>query len=148
MRIKYKHSYLSNGEKIKITYELSDQLKAWESQGDKIDREYLDIIKIQDDDWLNSLRQYYRYNASVSANHQNISSHPNSDKEAIRAQEKSYIDAILDVCTETQRRRFIKHYYLDYSYSRIAKQENCSKRAVGISIKTLEKRIINKKYLF
>ena len=51
---------------------------------------------------------------------------------------------ILDVCTPTQRRRFCLNKIYGYSYSEIARLENCSKsvveKSIGLVIKKLKKK--------
>jgi RNA polymerase sigma factor (sigma-70 family) len=151
MTIKYKVSYLSDGTKVKITEELFNNLKMWESQGYKIEDKFKDELKKQDDVWLNSYRQYYRKSSSLEAEtekenpNQSILIDTSQSIEDIVMQNErdQIIYSILDECTETQKRRFIKYYYLHLSYSAIAKQEGCTKRAVGNSIKSAEQMLIN-----
>ncbi len=156
MTIKYKISYLSDGTKVKITEELFNNLKTWEAQGYEIEERFIDELKKQDDVWLNSHRQYYRNSSSLEAETERenpnraILLDPNQNVENIIMQNERehIIHSIIDGCTETQKRRFIKYYYLHLSYSTIAKQENCTKRAVGNSIKAAEQMLIKFRNIF
>ena len=156
MTIKYKTSYLADGTKVKITKELFNKLKAWEVQGEEIEDKFKDELKKQDDMWLNSHRQYYRKSVSLEAEtekdnpNQSILLDAGQDVENIVMQNEreQIIYSILDECTETQKRRFIKYYYLHLSYSAIAQQEGCTKRAVGNSIKSAEQMLIKSGNLF
>ena len=151
MTIKYKVSYLSDGTKVKITEELFINLKMWEAQGYKIEDKFKDELKKQDDVWLNSHRQYYRKSSSLEAESEKenpnqsilIDSSQNIEDIVMQNERDQIIHSILDECTETQKRRFIKYYYLHLSYSAIAKQEGCTKRAVGNSVKSAEQKLIN-----
>ena len=155
MTIKYKTSYLSDGTKVKITEDLFNNLKLWEEQGYEIEDKFKDELKKQDDVWLNSHRQYYRNSSSLDAEtekenpNQTILLDTSQDVEntVMQNERDQIIYSILDECTETQRRRFIKHYYLGCSNVDIAKQEGCYENAVRKSIKKVEKRIIFIKYL-
>lgn len=155
MTIRYKTSYLSDGTKVKITEELFNNLKVWEAQGYELEDKFKDELKKQDDVWLNSYRQYYRKSVSFEAEtekenpNQSILHDTSQDIENIIMQNERehIIYSILDECTETQRRRFIKYYYLGCSNVDIAKQEGCYESAVRKSIKKVEKRIIFIKYL-
>ena len=64
-------------------------------------------------------------------------------KDILRKDISKKIMKVLNLCTETQRRRFIKHYYLGYSKCEIAKQESCSEKQVRKAISTVEKLLIN-----
>lgn len=150
MTIKYKTSYLSNGTKVKITEELFNNLKVWEAQGYEIEDKFKDELKKQDDVWLNSHRQYYRNSSSLDAEAEKenpnqsilLDISQNVENIVLQNEREQIIYSILDECTETQKRRFIKYYYLHLSYSAIAKQEGCTKRAVGNSIKSAEQMLI------
>ena len=153
MSIKYKNSKLSDGTKVKITEELFNNLKEWESQGYEIDEKYLDELKKQDDTWLNSYRAYYRRTYSLDAEaekenpNQSYLLDPRQDVEKIieQGESENIIHGILNECTEIQRRRFIKYYYLEFTLEMIAKQEGSSFQTVHKSIKKVEKKIISLK---
>ena len=61
----------------------------------------------------------------------------------IQNEREHIIYSILDECTETQKCRFIKYYYLDYGYTEIAHQKNCTEGAVRKSIAIVEQMLIN-----
>ena len=139
MNIKY--SYLSDGTKVKITNELFRQLKRWEMVDIGISARFLDELKKQDNDWLNSYRNYYLFFKSLEAEKDGMYEYyldngyipveKNVDyKERIRI-----ILNFLEFCSVKQRRRFIKHFFYGMSYEEIAKQEAVSKWSVRESIK-------------
>ena len=155
MRIKYTHSKLSDGSNVNITYELKKQLKAWENQGINIENEFVDTLKRLDHEALKKDRNYYIHNDSLDSK-KNIGrlkekvlmdSSFNVEDIVIRRERKSKIYMILERCTEKQKRRFIKYYYMDLSMELIAEQESCSIVAIHKSIKKVEEKIINQKIL-
>ncbi len=151
MTIKYKVSYLSDGTKVKITSKLYNQFKQWKMQGIHIPMRFKNELKIQDNDWLNSYRQYYRHNTSLDLfKEKNIIfesilkvKNESIERIAIRRELIVIVLNALDKCTKAQKRRFIKHFAYCMSYEAIAKQENCTKRAVEKSIKAAEQMLIN-----
>ena len=53
------------------------------------------------------------------------------------------IMAVLDLCTEKQRERFLLHALYDLSYDEVAKVCGCSKVAVHFSIEAVRKKFLN-----
>ena len=155
MKLKYKYSYLTDRTKVKITKELFEQIKTWRNQDEKLDEYFIDELKRQEDRWINKYLQYYRKNVSLDAALEkesydvNLISDPRTDIEnqIIVKERKMIINTILDKCTAIQKRRFIKHYYLDYKYIEIAQQERCTEGAIRKSICAVEKMLINYEYL-
>jgi DNA-directed RNA polymerase specialized sigma24 family protein len=151
MTINYRKAYLTDGTQVKITEELLRQLCQWEQEGYEISFQYIDMLKKEDNALINAERKYYRHNISLNA--QLLKEHINPelmcnkehsmDEQLQMKEQKKQIMQILKLCTEVQRRRFIKHYYLGFSYAEIAKLENCSKQSVHESIVTVEKLLIN-----
>jgi hypothetical protein len=154
MNIQYKISYFANGTKVKITSQLFNQIKQWETQNIKIEAKFLDELKKQDNDWINRTRQYYRNTIAIES----LPTHLLNKEKSFRtnsfqksSDNKIYINNImqnLSACTDTQRRRFLMHYYLGFSLESIAKQEKCSEGAVRKSVRKVVKRIIFSKNLF
>ena len=130
----YKISYLSNGKKVKITNELFNQLKKWEMEGVMLPIAFVDELKIQDNAWINSNRNYYTHiNHNEQHDYQICSSLPIVNH--ILNREKLYqIYQILKTYSGRQRRRFIMHFYYGYSYSDIAVQEGVHKKTIRKSI--------------
>lgn len=152
MTIKYKHSYLSNGTKVKITEKLYQQLTVWKQTGQAVDHIFLDELKIQDNEWINKNRNYYIHNISLDKEFEKEHFDPTLlqddvciEQDVLNSEYTESLLQLLDHCTATQRRRFIKHYYLGYSYSQIATQEHCTKKAIGNSVNAVVKRIIDNK---
>ena len=148
--IQYKASYLSDGTKVKITHELFNQLKQWEMQSIHIPIRFKNELKIQDNDWLNSNRRYYRHNTSLELlKEKNVvfkcvfSDTAVSVENIARRKIIATIFNILDNCTQTQKRRFLKHFMCEMSYTEIAKQENCTKQSINEAIHAVE-RILTK----
>lgn len=151
MTIKYKHSYLTDGTKVKITEQLFNQLIKWENEGYEFHFHYIDLLKMQDNDAINKDRVFYAHNTSLDEELKRKNSsimflHDirfSIEKNLINNERETFLAQILNQCTETQRRRFIKHYYLNYNYSEIAIQEHCSRTPIVNSIKAVEKILIN-----
>lgn len=151
MELKYRKTFLTDRTQVKITEELHQQLKQWEQEGYEIPLQYMDMLKKEDNAMINANRKYYRNN--VSLDRQLLKKHVNPkllhdksccmDDYVENKEKRSQIMKVLNLCTETQRRRFIKHYYLDYSYAEIARQENSSKNAIKQSIDVVVKLLIN-----
>jgi len=147
MKYSYRKAYLTDGTQVKITDELFQQLKMWEQECRPIPFTYTDMLKKEDDEMINADRRYYRHNASLDAqdadspmlrdNHYSLEDH------IIRREHGKLVIKVLSLCSEAQRRRFVKHYYLGYSYAQIAQQEHCSKRAIEFSVQAVEKMLIN-----
>ena len=110
-----------------------------------------DMLKREDNEMINANRVYYSHNISLDAQmlKDNINPALLHDKSCcveddIQSKDRrKQIMKVLSLCTETQRRRFIKHYYLDLSYAEVARQENCYISAVIKSINAAEKMLIN-----
>lgn len=149
MYINYKKTYLTDGTPVKITEELYNQLRDWERQGYQFHFSYIDLLKQQDDEMINQNRNYYLHN--VSLDEQVEKEHPDLlhdksysiDEQIIKKDRSQRIMKILLLCSESQRRRFVKHYYLGLSYTEIAEQEQCSKQSVHGSIISAVKLLIN-----
>ncbi len=143
----YRKAYLTDGTQVKITEELFQQLKTWEREGYAIPFAYADMLKNEDNDMINASRNYYLHNTSLDA--QDLSSallHDkgyNLDDHILKRDSDRRLMNALGLCSETQRRRFIKHYFLGFSYAQIAYQEKCTKRAIEFSIRAAEKMLIN-----
>ena len=140
MNIKYKINYLSNGTKVKITNELFKQINQWDTDKTKISSEFLDELKIQDNNWINSIRRYYRNTIAVeSLSYQVL----NQDR-ALRVKNpqnecnnKILLESMLfklSLCTKTQRRRFLLYHYYGLSYIEIAQIEGKNERSIRESI--------------
>lgn len=155
MTINYRKAYLTDGTQVKITEELFQQLKQWEKEGYDIPFQYTDILKQEDNKMINANRQYYRNNISLEAHMSKEQSNPSLVEDTKFSVEdtteiidmRNNIVQILKACTETQRRRFIKHYYLGYSYAQIGKQEGCSDVAVHLNIQKVEQKLLNQVFL-
>jgi len=65
MAIKYKHSYLTDGTKVKITEQLFNQLIEWENEGYEFHFHYIDLLKKQANDAINKDRVFYSHNTSL-----------------------------------------------------------------------------------
>lgn len=146
----YKISYLSNGEKVKITNELFFQLKQWEMEGILLPIKFIDELKSQDNEWINSNRCYYTHNQQFECQHYpkssffNNSNHNSQITDIILTQEKLHqIYKVLLQCSGRQRRRFILYFYYGYSYSDIALQEGVNKSTIRQSIQKVREIIIN-----
>ncbi len=146
MKIQYKISYLTNGTKVKITNELFKQIKQWETEKNDISTQFLDELKSQDNEWINSKRQYYRYTTplqSLTEKEINKEKHKGADSRLMFTQALSR----LNCCTSKQRKRFLLFYYYGYNYSQIAKIEGCSEFAVRKMVQNVEKRLLFEKSL-
>ncbi len=150
----YKIHYLTDGTKVKITSQLFNQIKQWETDGVHIDSNFLDELKKQDNEWINSTRRYYRNTIAIES----LSIQVLNQQKALRANsfqnisnDRLYINKILEnlsVCTDTQIRRFLMYYYFGYSLTSISRHEKCSEGAVRKSIRKVKERInISKKLL-
>ena len=53
--------------------------------------------------------------------------------------------AVLALCTDTQRERFLLHTLYDLSHAEVAKLCGCSKEAVRLSIEAVRKKFLKKK---
>lgn len=143
----YRKAYLTDGTQVKITEELFQQLKQWEQEGYAIPFAYSDMLKKEDDDMINANRRYYRHNIPLDVQDADSpmlrDTRCSLDDHVLRRELSKQVINVLGLCSETQRRRFIKHYYLGFSYSQIAYQEKCTKRAIEFSIRAAEKMLIN-----
>jgi hypothetical protein len=121
MNTKYKISYLNNGTKVKVTNQLFNQIKKWEESGIEISYEFLDELKIQDNNWINKTRQYYRNAVAI----QTLSYHVLSEDKSLQTksfQNKSNNRILLNCviknlseCTTIQKRHFLFYYYYGFS---------------------------------
>jgi len=147
MKFGYRKAYLTDGTQVKITEELFQQLKTWEQEGYEIPFTYADMLKKEDNEMINADRRYYRHNASLDTQDADSpmlkDDHYGLEDHIIRREHGKLVIKVLSLCSEIQRRRFIKHYFLGYSYAQIAKQELCSKRAIEFSVHAVEKMLIN-----
>ena len=141
----YKLSYLSNGEKVKITNELFFQLKNWEMEGILLPIKFIDELKSQDNEWINSNRCYYTHNLQFERQDYpkrtsiNCIKHTTQVTDLILTQEKLHqIYKVLLQCSGRQRRRFVQYFYYGYSYSDIAQQEGVNKSTVRRSIQKIK----------
>jgi len=156
MYINYRKSYLTDGTQVKITEELFNQLRDWERQGYQFHFSYIDLLKQQDDEMINNNRAYYRHNTSLEGalERENISADLLDDRiitpedAVIRSEQSKAILMILNLCTEAQRRRFIKYYYFGFTLEKVAEWEGCSLLSVYRSIKKVEKKLIDLKNIF
>ena len=57
-----------------------------------------------------------------------------------RMETREEILAVLALCTEKQRERFLLHVLYEYSYEEIGKMCGCSKEAVHLSVKAVRKK--------
>ena len=147
----YKIHYLTDGTKVKITSQLFNQIKQWETEGVHIDSSFLDELKKQDNEWINNTRNYYRNSIAIeSLPHQVL----NQQKELqIKNFQNISINKIilediikkLSICTKTQRRRFLLHYYYKLSYMEIAELEGRSKYSIRDSVQKAVEMLTNKK---
>jgi hypothetical protein len=136
MLLDFKYGYLTDGTKVKITEELFSQFKIWESQGVYVSSEYKDVLKIQDNEWLNSQRNFYLklHKKGTEDGHLLINTLlGNEDKYDINFIDKVLI--LLDTRTKNQRSRFIKHYFYGISPKEIAKQEQRSVQVITRSLR-------------
>ncbi len=124
----YKISYLSNGTKVKITNELFNQLKTWEMEGVMLPIAFVDELKIQDNAWINSNRNYYMHINQYEPQSYQLSMHPPLVSHILNREKLHQIYQILKTCSGRQKRRFIMHFYYGYSYSDIAVQEGVHKK--------------------
>ncbi len=149
----YKISYLTNGTKVKITSQLFNQIKQWETEGVKIDSSFLDELKKQDNEWINSTRQHYRNTLAIES----LSIYALNNNKAFRIDDFQN-ESINRICiykmldnlssyTEVQRRRFLMKYYLGLSYAQISEMEGCSEFAVRKMVQKVEKRLFFEKSL-
>ena len=153
MAIKYRKAYLTDGTKVKITEELFNQLQVWESEGYTFHISFIDLLKIQDNEMLNQQRNYYLHNISLEGEFEKekvnlkliIDSKNLFNDPVENIGLKNQLNTVLGNCSETQKRRFIKYYYLDFTLEMIANQEERSISSVYRSIKKVEKKLINLK---
>lgn len=151
----YRKAYLTDGTQVKITEELYQQLKTWEQEGYPFPFEYMDMLKKEDHEMIRATRNYYIHNTSLDA--QMLREHINPallcdkgysiDEDILYRDRGRQIMAVLNMCSDTQRRRFIKHYYLGFGFAEIARQESCYENAVRKSVRKAEKMIVSKKIL-
>jgi|GEM_PF-1632953 len=147
--MKYRLGYLSNGSKVKISDELFNRLKQWEEKNIVIADSFLDELKMQDNNWINKNRSYYRKNTSYdclkSMGIEFVSKYNQSSKiyELSAGNLLSIVFEVLIHCTELQRQRFIKHFFYGMSYHAIAKQERKNKDTVRDSVKKVVKMLRN-----
>ena len=146
MKFGYRKAYLTDGTQVKITEELFQQLKTWEQEGYAIPFTYADMLKKEDNEMIKADRKYYTHNVSLDDQVDSALMHDKRHSISDYIQNsfrRNQIMKVLNLCTETQRRRFIKHYYLGYSYAQIARQERCCRKSIYESIQAVEKLLIN-----
>ena len=149
MTINYRKTHLTDGTQVKITEELYQQLKQWEQEGYEIPFQYSDMLKIEDNEMINANRQYYRHNIPLDERmlrtqiNLPVLDFNSMENQILKKERSKQLMKVLDICSETQRRRFIKHYYLGLSKCEIARQEDCSEKQVRKSISIVEKLLIN-----
>ena len=150
MKLNYRKAYLTDETQVKITEELYQKLKQWEWEGYHIPCQYSDMLKKEDNEMINATRNYYIHN--ISLDEQLLREHINPallhdkgyslEEHLVNKDRNRLIMRVLELCTETQKRRFLKHYYLGFSYAEIALQEHCSRQSVHESIATAEKQLV------
>lgn len=147
MKQNYRKAYLTDGTQVKITEELFQQLKTWEQENYAIPFAYTDILKKEDDAMINANRNYYLHNTPLDAQDVNSSLlHDvgySLDDHLLKLERGKLVKKVLGLCSETQRRRFIKHYYLGFNFAEIARQESCAEKQVRKAVKAVEKLLIN-----
>jgi hypothetical protein len=151
MKFNYRKSYLADGTQVKITEELYQQFIKWEQEGYDIPLEYSDMLKREDNAMIKANRNYYIHNIPLDEHMLRgkiglkvmIENENDLEDRIMKKDRYKMILKVLNICSEAQKRRFIKHYYLGYSYAEIAEQENCSKQSVHESIAQTEKLLIN-----
>ncbi len=155
MKLNYRKSHLTDGTQVKITEELFQQFALWQKEGYEIPLEYSDMLKKEDNAMINANRNYYIHNISLDVHMlrddiglEHLFEYGNNpEKQTVDKERSQIISKVLNLCSETQKRRFIKHYYLGYSKREIAKQEDCYENAVRKSILQVENLIISQKNL-
>lgn len=147
MQQSYRKAYLTDGTQVKITEVLYQQLKIWEQEGYCIPFAYTDMLKREDDEMINADRRYYQHNASLSAQDADSSIMRDTrccpEDHILKRERSRRLMQLLSRCSETQRRRFIKHYYIGLSYAQIARQERCSEKQVRKAVHAAERILIN-----
>lgn len=147
----YRKAYLTDGTQVRITEELYQQLKTWEQEGYPFPFEYTDMLKKEDHDMIRANRIYYIHNTSLDAHDANSPMlrdvHYGLEDHVIQRERGKLVMNVLSLCSDTQRRRFIKHYYLGFGFAEIARQESCYEYAVRKSVRKVEKKIVSKKIL-
>ena len=136
MLMQFKYGYLNDGTEVKITEELFTQLKYWENNGIYVDDDFKDILKTQDDAWLNSQRNFYEklYKKGKKDGHTLLSVLlGNEDNKELHIDDK--VMALLDTRTEKQKTRFIKRYFLEMTPKDIAKEEHISVQVITRSLR-------------
>jgi hypothetical protein len=136
MLMQFKYGYLNDGTEVKITEELFTQLKYWENNGIYVDDDFKDILKVQDDAWINSQRNFYEklYKKGKKDGHTLLSVLlGKEDNKELHSDDK--VLALLDTRTEKQKARFIKRYFLEMTPKDIAKEEHISVQVITRSLK-------------
>ena len=136
MLMQFKYAYLNDGTEVKITEELFNQLKYWENDGIYVDDDFKDILKVQDDAWINSQRNFYEklYKKGKKDGHTLLSILlGKEDNQELHIDDK--VMALLDTRTEKQKARFIKCYFLEMTPKDIAKEEHISVQVITRSLK-------------
>jgi RNA polymerase sigma-70 factor (ECF subfamily) len=110
----------------------------------------LDIFMLyfQDKDFRKPLdrqrNQSRRHTAKGDSEYHVLTNYRVEDEDTIVL--KSDIETVLKTCTPTQQKRFNLHYIQNYSFTEIAKMENCDESSVRETIKSVLKKI--KKYFY
>lgn len=152
MEFKYRISKLLDGTKVKVSHDLHKQIEEWKHLGITIPSDMIDEIKMQDDEWINKMRQYYRHTVSFEQTLPNGGAFEkmigdkcsNVEKKIDYKERIGEVKECLYKCTQTQRRRFIKCYIHGYSISEIAREEGKSKVAVKETIDIVLKMLTNR----
>jgi DNA-directed RNA polymerase specialized sigma24 family protein len=151
MKQDYRKAYLTDGTQVKITEELYQKLRQLEQEGYTLPFEYTDMLKKEDYDMIRANRTYYLHNTSLDAHDADSPMlrdiYYSLDDHVIQRECGKLVMNVLSLCSDTQRRRFIKHYYLGFSFAEIARQESCYESAVRKSVGKAEKMIVSKKTL-
>ena len=147
----FRKAYLTDGTQVRITEDLYQQLNTWEQEGCPFPFEYTDMLKKEDHNMIKANRNYYIHNTSLDA--QDVDSpilrdvHYGLEDHVIQRERGRQVMKVLSLCSDTQRRRFIKHYYLGISFAEIARQETCYESAVRKSVRKAERMIVSQKIL-
>ncbi len=149
--MKYKMSYLTDGTKVKITDELFNQLKKWETENIDVTDYFKDELKKQDNDWINKNRQYQRNTVSLEALMSGgfdcffIDNSSYIEKLLLTRERKVNLECILTSCSRVQRKRFVL-YFIYVSYREIARIEQKNKDTVKESIEKVIEMLKNGEY--
>ena len=151
--MKYKMSYLTDGTKVKITDELFNQLKRWETENTEVTDYFKDELKKQDNEWINKNRQYQRNNTSLDSLISEgfdfifIDSTDLVEEILIKKERKKSVDYILNSCTKMQKRVFVLYFFYGLGYREISRIERKNKDTIKYSIKKVLQMLKNSEQL-